>query len=849
MTKNALLYFFILLSINTTQAQTPNVVKGRVVDYESKLPIPNASIEIIKGKKSIYKTYADSLGNFSISLSAFNTYTIIKISSLKYHSLETLSSNSKREKDLGIFQLSQRGIDLKEVVIKKNKRYQDTTIIDLSKETFDRSIMIDDLFSQKGLFKDSDGSLFYKGKPVSDVVVNGGVFFGKNNTKIYDKLPALTVNNIEIIETNIDSITNTTLLNSSIRVNLILKEKYNKGKFGSISLGTGTTKRYIFNTDLYGYRNQQQISFTTNVNNIDVNEIQMEPIISFSPTGNNASKENTKITYRNIIGKKLEIDFSGKGKTEKRFFVSEQQREDMTINQFSKLKNVSTSKTLKLEDLELNIRYVLDTLNTFQLKHVFNYDSFKNIDTINYHIQSNDSTIISDVNKNRHLYQNALKSSFVYEKRFSKKKGRLFQINIIAEQIDHSTNERSNILEKANYYMLLGKRYAHENKSTISMAFTEPMGEQGYLKFLASYKKETLDFSSFIIDTTAISPKTSDNLTSSYIQPGFVFQKTLDKTSLYGTISGIINSRSLNQHLQSSSPSFNVDCDVRISNRISKKKSLSWNYTAITNYPNIAQLTDIRNTFDLISQVRGNINLKPEIKHSSAISYDSRISDSLNILVIAEANRFYSKFGYNLNTEDDKPQISFIDNVGNSNAAQISISISKTFSHIGNFNFRFGFNYSESPTIVNAKSIFSKGSTFTQSISTTRSIIRGLSITPSVISTYNKYSYETGQQNLFTLVYADKIALNFWGIEMNHFPIINLSKGSLNNNITWAVNSEAKKNIFKGYGIIWVKAYDIFNSFKFQYNAFGSSYAQSIKYSNLQRYFLIGFSLKFNNMK
>lgn len=71
---------------------------------------------------------------------------------------------------LGNFELTASTIHLKEVIIKKNRRYRDTSSIDLSKENFERSVMIDDLFSQKGLSKDANGKIFYKGNPVSDIL-------------------------------------------------------------------------------------------------------------------------------------------------------------------------------------------------------------------------------------------------------------------------------------------------------------------------------------------------------------------------------------------------------------------------------------------------------------------------------------------------------------------------------------------------------------------------------------------------------------------------------------------------------------------------------------------------------
>ena len=63
------------------------------------------------------------------------------------------------------------------------------------------------------------------------------------------------------------------------------------------------------------------------------------------------------------------------------------------------------------------------------------------------------------------------------------------------------------------------------------------------------------------------------------------------------------------------------------------------------------------------------------------------------------------------------------------------------------------------------------------------------------------------------------------------------------------MNGEIKKNFLKTYGTLWLKMYDIFNSFKYTNNIVGDSYVQTTRFSNVQRYLLLGISLKFNNMK
>jgi hypothetical protein len=248
--------------------------------------------------------------------------------------------------------------------------------------------------------------------------------------------------------------------------------------------------------------------------------------------------------------------------------------------------------------------------------------------------------------------------------------------------------------------------------------------------------------------------------------------------------------------------------------------------------------------------MQGNINLKPEVKHNLGFTYDFKKSDSLNLFVSAEANYYNNRFGNNLSSRPEEIQSVFIDNVGNSKSALITFLAAKTFSSIGNLTYRLSFNYNELPNVVNNEKKETNGITVTQSLSTNRTIVNNiLKIEPIISVSYNEYYYNNIAQTSTNLIYSDKLSLSLAGFEINTYPIVNISKATISQNFNWGINSEIKKKIFNSYGLIWIKAYDIFDTFQIRYNAFGPSYTQTFKYSNFSRYFLLGLSFKFNNMK
>lgn len=408
MAKCALLYFSILISVGIAKAQTSDMAKGQVIDCTSRLSVSNATVEVYKDKKVIQTVTTDSSGRFSISLDSYIKPTSIRISRLNYHSLnvylESLNNNKKHnQNDLGTFKLSPKITELREVVINRSKRYQDTTVIDLSKEKFERTFMVSNILtSNNGFYIDGAGQLFYKGKQVTDITADGGTFFGKNNLSVYENLPALILKNIQIVETNINSLTNITMIRPSVKVNLNIKEDYKKGEFGSGNLGIGTLKRYIASANLYKYKRNEQVSFAINSNNININASQLsEPSVMFSANGNNTVKIIPKIEYRNIYLKKLEVVTSLNAVIENRTITSESERKEKILNQQTKVYNSSKVKSLNIDQSSANLTYRMNPQNTIKANFNVDYAKADELDSLYYNIMFDTRQQISSLYKKR----------------------------------------------------------------------------------------------------------------------------------------------------------------------------------------------------------------------------------------------------------------------------------------------------------------------------------------------------------------------------------------------------------------------------------------------------------------
>ena len=855
-----ILFLFTILS-KKVSAQEINVI-GKVIEKTTKNPVENATISVYNEKSIVFNTLSDSTGTFKIPVALYRKASSIKIHALNYSDFEIdiipkIDTTKKRDYLLGIYKINPKYLQLKEVSVKSRRRYSDTSRIDLSKEKFERSVMIDNIFSSNfGFTRDANGQLYYKGKPISIVSVNGGDFFGKNNMDVYHLLPALILDNIQVVETNIDSVTNTTLLKPILKVNLSFKDKYRKGKFGNLNLGSGTTQRYLANTNLFSFKNNEQISLSPGSNNVNAsdNTIQ-QPKVGFSPNGNNVTTNSAKFTYRNVYANKIEVDFSVGGRQDIKSFASETDIQQESPNLFSHTFNSSNTKSFTINNSKFGVKYKIDSLNNIDITQTFDHSKIKESDSLNYNILFDSLSTISQLNKIRNANTDLLSTKMEYQKKFSSKKGRMLDIGIELNNNYYTVDEFNDVSELSDQslkkYFINGNRSLKENKYAINSNFTEPINNDSYISFFVTHRKETLNYTTRVnSDTTLIGLDDPALLTNNYFQSGVKFQKTLTNISINATIGEILDIRNIEQLHGNNTSFLYPNFDVSIDYKINKDKNLILGCADVANYPKLQQLVALNSTFDLISQTSGNIYLKPEQRKNIKLDYSTRPSNSEYITISGEFAHYSDKFGYEINNSSNNlTQIILTGNIGNSNTGKISFSYSKNIPGDQYLNYFNGVTYQESPILLNNKLVLNNSITFNQSFSGSLMIIKPLlSFKPHFGFSWGRYFYETNSVDITTITNSDQVSLKFKTLELNLYPLFNYNH-SINNNSSFSMNGELRKTIFKNYGAIWIQAYDIFNSFKFYNNYVGPSGYQSVRYSNLQRYLLVGLSLQFNNIK
>ena len=179
-----------------------DIVKGRVVDAETKEPLPEAQLTIYNLDDGWVWAYlkSDSLGCFSINARGRNTVTAEMLGYYsKTKTFLAFSDNRKDTLDLGDIELTMSSQMLKMVEVKGHARRftvkGDTIVFHPEAFHLQEGARLDELIRQlPGVQVDENGKLSWNGKPIR-ITMGGQSFLGGDD--IVGQLPAEAVQDIK----------------------------------------------------------------------------------------------------------------------------------------------------------------------------------------------------------------------------------------------------------------------------------------------------------------------------------------------------------------------------------------------------------------------------------------------------------------------------------------------------------------------------------------------------------------------------------------------------------------------------------------------------------------------------
>ena len=202
MNKQAVIIALLAIILGTITASA-DIVKGRVVDSETKEPLPEAQIQFVQNSDNgwwIMNMTADSVGCFSIFTSGRGS---IEVSMLGYYSKSkpvlAFSDSRKDTLDIGSIELKMSPQMLKMVeVTGRARRFTvkgDTIVFHPEAFHLQEGARLDELIKQlPGVQVNDDGSLSWNGKPIR-ITMDGESLMGGDD--LVKQLPAEAVDKIK----------------------------------------------------------------------------------------------------------------------------------------------------------------------------------------------------------------------------------------------------------------------------------------------------------------------------------------------------------------------------------------------------------------------------------------------------------------------------------------------------------------------------------------------------------------------------------------------------------------------------------------------------------------------------
>ncbi|PWB23540.1 hypothetical protein DCO46_14225 [Flavobacterium sp. HTF] len=275
-------------------AQKNAVISGKIVT-EKDSPIESVTIYLIHTKDSSVAAYtlSDKNGLFKLETKTGYKNNILKISAEGYlefsDTIETLTHNI----DLGVIRLKKYDIELDEVVIKNEapiRIKKDTIEFNASSFKLRPDANVEALLKQlPGVTVDTDKKITVNGKKVSQILVNGKPFFDTDGKVALQNLPAELINKVQVSDakTKEQEFTKQASTSENVSINLTIDKDKNKGLFGKVLGGYGSSERYEGSALMSYFNEKKRISFLASSNNINASGFSMDDVFDSMGGGRN----------------------------------------------------------------------------------------------------------------------------------------------------------------------------------------------------------------------------------------------------------------------------------------------------------------------------------------------------------------------------------------------------------------------------------------------------------------------------------------------------------------------------------------------------------------------------------
>ncbi|HOJ65614.1 MAG TPA: outer membrane beta-barrel protein [Paludibacteraceae bacterium] len=658
----SLFFFPILIQAQTFSGSA--LITGKLIDKETKKPVPLANIRVLQQRDSSFVNGQASRNDGSFSIPVHYGSYIVHISFLGYDDVfkhvQVSASNPIAVLDT-IF-LRQTDFKLSEVIITEKapevRVKGDTLEFNAGSFKVTESAVVEDLLKKMpGVEIDKDGKITVNGREIKKIMVDGKEFFSSDPKVASKNLPAKMVEKVQVLDKKSEMAEMTGFDDSDEEtvINLVIKQGMKEGLIGNAFAGYGSKDRYEGNAMVNYMRNQNQFTFIGGLNN--TNNAGFTDLAS-SMFGNMGGRG-----MRGMFGNQDGVTTSGMGgfnfntQLSQTFKLGGNVRYGSTNSDvLSKIRTqnmLSSGNTFENENdttnsfsqnfnMDLRMEWTPDTVTRIIFRpsvgvYENSRDEISNFNTTNEEndsINKGDSKYSSD--GNGYNVGGRLEVS-----RQLGKKGRVLSLQLRG-QLNDADNEGYNLSN--TYYFgtkpddIIDQKFTNTSNSKnwqSFLSYVEPIGHNNFIQLAYNYQqkfsesnKDTRtkdDLGNYSVMDTTYSKRLENDFVNQSIEMNFKANRG-KYDYMFGFSMQPFNSSSKTYkgdslYNNTSNQGINYAPSAQFNYRWSRQNNLRIRYSGITSQPSVTQLSPVRDVSNPLNVTYGNPDLKPSFSHQLNIRY------------------------------------------------------------------------------------------------------------------------------------------------------------------------------------------------------------------------------------
>ena len=656
-------------------------VSGKVIDADDKLPVMEATVQVLSLPDSTMVTGQSTNldGRFSIHVRPGNY--VLRVSFIGYTSVEKKISitNAKPNLNVGTVEMSIDAVmlDAATVVAQAPEvtAKADTLIYNTSAYRVPEGSALEELVKKlPGAEVDESGKITINGKEITKIMIDGKEFFADDPNIAMKNLPVNIIDKIQAYDKQSDMARVTGIEDGEEEtvLDLTVKPGMNHGFFGNVDGAYGTEDRYSGKLLANYFRDKNQFTVIGSANNVNDNSFpggggfrrQENGLTAIKMAGANFATENEKFKSEGSV------NFNYKDADQ----ISKQSSETFVSTENSSFKNAMDHSRNKTTNLTADafMEWRPDTMTTLIFRPRIRYGKTDNANSQNSYTFNQDpgystdelfstddlsSLVPEDQIVNKVMRESLKKGDdltltgmMIFNHRLNNEgrnitfRGRYNYTNSSSEQFSLPTTEYfqqtpEELKETLNRYIDTPTKSSEYN---VRFTYSEPIFKGGFLQFSYNfqYSRSTTD------NTTFDMP---DDWTIDGDKTGGTFNSDLSKSATYNyynhqaeiTFRWIREKMRFNvgmsfqpqrSTLSYTQGEYQVDTVRNVFNftptldfryRFSKTSQLRIRYRGRTSQPNMIDLLPITDDTDPLNVTKGNPGLKPTFTNNLRMEYNT----------------------------------------------------------------------------------------------------------------------------------------------------------------------------------------------------------------------------------